>query len=70
MRFTLINGPTQEELGSFCTNRRVTVDEIIESIGGEIIDDMNDDRFSEDGDNVLVNGKRYWYEELEVEEDL
>lgn len=68
MRFTLICGPTGERIGSYCTNRSVTLEEIIEGIGGEIVDDENNERFSADGDNVLVNGKRYWYEDLEVEE--
>lgn len=47
------------------TNHTMTLEECIEGIGGEIISDMSDPRWSDDGDNVIIDGKRYWYEDLE-----
>ena len=41
-----------------------SIDECIECLGGEIINDVNDPRWSDDGDNVIIDGVRYWYEEL------
>lgn len=56
---------TGEIVGEILANHTMTLDECIECIGGEIISDMNDPRWSDDGDNVIINGKRYWYDDLE-----
>lgn len=34
--------------------------------GGEIINDASDERYSEDGDNVIFGEKRYWYESIDL----
>lgn len=60
----LINKSTGKVIGTILTNRRMTIDECIECLGGEIINDVNDPRWSDDGDNVIIDGVRYWYEEL------
>ena len=42
----------------------MTIDEAIYCAGGEIINDASDERYSEDGDNVIFGEKRYWYESI------
>lgn len=61
----LIVKSTGEVIGEVLTNHTMTLEECIECIGGEIINDANDPRWSDDGDNVIIDGKRYWYEDLE-----
>lgn len=58
---TNTNGTVAEILGG----NRMTLDEAINFVG-EIINDANDERFSNDGDNVIINGERYWYEDLDI----
>lgn len=55
-------GDNLEVVGTINCFGGLTTEEAIELLGGEIINDENDDRFSSDGDNVIINGKRYWYE--------
>lgn len=62
----VINTVTNEIIGEIVTNHGMTLDEAIECIGGEIINNMAEDRWSDDGDNVIINGCRYWYEELDL----
>ena len=44
----------------------MTIDEAIYCAGGEIINDASDERYSEDGDNVIFGEKRYWYESIDL----
>ena len=53
-----------EYVGEVVTTQGLTLEEVIDLLGGEIINDENDDRFSNDGDNVIINGVRRWYENL------
>jgi hypothetical protein len=62
----IINTTTHETVAEILTNRSMTLDEAINLVG-EIINDADDERFSEDGDNVIINGKRYWWEDLDME---
>lgn len=62
----IINTATNEIIGEIITNHSMTLDEAIECIGGEIINNMDDERWSDDYDNVIIDGNRYWYEELEL----
>ena len=62
----LINTYTNEIIGEIVTNHSMTLDEAIECLGGEIINDMADARYSDDGDNVIIDGNRYYYEELDT----
>lgn len=52
-------------VGEIITSHSMTLEEAINCIGGEIINDMDDDHWSDDGDNVIIDGKRYWYEDLD-----
>lgn len=62
----IINTITNETVAEILTNQSMTLDEAINLVG-EIINDADDERFSEDGDNVIINGKRYWWEDLDME---
>ena len=62
----IINTITNETVAEILTNHSMTLDEAINLVG-EIINDADDKRFSEDGDNVIINGKRYWWEDLDME---
>ena len=64
MKLTVKNKATGEIIGKILTNHTMTLDECIENLGGEVINDMGDPRWSDDGDNVIIDGKRYWYEDL------
>ena len=65
MTLTVKSHATGEILGEVIGNHTMTLEECIECIGGEIINDMSDPRWSDDGDNVIIGGVRYWYEDLE-----
>lgn len=62
----IINTVTNETVAEIVTNHSMTLDEAIECVGGEIINNMDDERWSDDGDNVIIDGKRYWYNELDM----
>lgn len=51
-----------KEIARINSNHRMTVDEVIEAIGGIYIVPCNCT-----DENVKINGKMYHYEELEVE---
>lgn len=62
----IINTITNETVAEILTNQSMTLDEAINLVG-EIINDADDERFSDDGDNVIIDGKRYWWEDLDME---
>ena len=62
----IINTMTNETIAEFDTNLSMTLDEALELIGAEIINDMDDERWSNGYDNVILDGERYWYEDLEL----
>ena len=62
----IINTITNETVAEILTNQSMPLDEAINLVG-EIINDADDERFSEDGDNVLIDGRRYWWEDLDME---
>lgn len=63
----IINTITNETVAEILTNQSMTLDEAIRAAGGEIINDEDDEQFSEDGDNVIIDGNRYWWEDLDME---
>ena len=62
----IINTMTNEIIAEFDTNLSMTLDEVLKLIGAEIINDMDDERWSNDYDNVILDGERYWYDDLEL----
>lgn len=63
----IINTITNETVAEILTNQSMTLDEAIRAAGGEIINGADDERFSDDGDNVIIDGNRYWWEDLDME---
>ena len=59
----IINTITNEVVANILGGNTMTLDEAIQFVG-EIINDTADERWSDDGDNVIINGERYWYEDL------
>lgn len=55
---------TNETIKSILGGEGMTLDQAIDFVG-ECINDENDDRFSFDGDNVIIDGERYWYDDLD-----
>lgn len=62
----IINTVTNETVAEIVTNHSMTLDEAIYCVGGEIITDAADEHFSDDGDNVIIDGQRYWWEDLDL----
>lgn len=62
----LIDTATNTMICEIVSNHSMTLYEAIECAGGEIINDVSDERYSDDGDNVIVDGQRYYYEDLEL----
>ena len=62
----LIDTATNTTICEIVSNHSMTLDEAIECAGGEIVNDVSDERYSDDGDNVIVDGQRYYYEDLEI----
>lgn len=56
-----------EEVFWILANHSMTLEEMIDLAGGEIINDMDDPRFDPDGANIIIDEKRYWFELLTVE---
>lgn len=54
----IINTVTNEVVATINTNRSMTLDEAIELVG-EIIPDA-------ENENVVIDGKKYYYEDLEI----
>ena len=61
----IINTVTNEVIAEILTNHSMSLDEALEIVG-DIINDADDERFSDDGDNVIIRGTRYWYEDLDM----
>ena len=55
----IINTITNETIAEITTNHSMTLDEALELIGAEINKDMDDERWSNGYDNVILDGERY-----------
>lgn len=64
MTIKLIDITTDEVIGEVLTNHSMTDDEVIECLGGEYIVDEDDERYSWEGDNLIIKGNRYYGEDL------
>lgn len=62
----IINTITNETIAEINSNCSMTLDEALELIGAEIINFMDDERWRTDYANVVIDGERYWYEDLEL----
>ena len=66
MRVKVVNTYTGEVLGSISANHSMTHDECIEFVGGEIVRSEYDPRYRQEGDNVILNGARHFYEDIDT----
>lgn len=62
----LINKVTNKTLYTVLGGENLTLDEALDLIGAVNVDDMDNDLYSNDGDNIITpDGKRWWYDDLD-----
>ena len=62
----IVNTITNEIVAEILGGENLTLDEALNLIGAENVDNMNNDRYSNDGDNIITpDGKRWWYDDLD-----
>ena len=62
----LIDTATGTTIREIVSNHGMTLDEAIYCAGGEIVNNASDKHYSDDGDNVIIEGKRYYYDDIEL----
>jgi hypothetical protein len=62
----IVNTITNEIVAEILGGENLTLDEALNLIGAENADNMDNDRYSNDGDNIITpDGKRWWYDDLD-----
>ncbi len=62
----IIDKITNETVAEILGGENLTLDEALDLIGAVNVDDMDNDLYSNDGDNIITpDGKRWWFEELD-----
>lgn len=62
----IVNTITNEIVAEILGGESLTLDEALNLIGAENVDNMDNDRYSNDGDNIITpDGKRWWYDDLD-----
>lgn len=62
----IVNTITNEIVAEILGGENLTLDEALNLIGAENVDNMDNDRYSNDGDNIITpDGKRWWYDDLD-----
>ena len=62
----IINTITNETVAKIIGGSNLTLDEALDLIGAVNVDDMDNDLYSNDGDNIITaDGKRWWYDDLD-----
>lgn len=65
-KMKIINKITNETVATIIGGSNLTLDEALDLIGAVNVDDMDNDLYSNDGDNIITpDGKRWWYENLD-----
>nr|DAK63814.1 MAG TPA: hypothetical protein [Bacteriophage sp.] len=65
-KMKLINKVTNKTLYTVLGGENLTLDEALDLIGAVNVDDMDNDLYSNDGDNIITpDGKRWWYDDLD-----
>ena len=62
----IMNTLTNEIIAKINTNHSMTLDEALELIGAEIINGLDNGRWTNDYYCVIFDGERYWYDDLEL----
>lgn len=62
----IVNTITNEIVAEILGGENLTLDEALNLIGAENVVNMDNDRYSNDGDNIITpDGKRWWYDDLD-----
>ena len=66
----IINKITNETVAEILGGENLTLDQALDLIGAVNVDDMDNDLYSNDGDNIITSdGKRWWYDDLDLVAD-
>lgn len=62
----IINKITNETVATIIGGSNLTLDQALDLIGAVNVVDMDNDLYSNDGDNIITaDGKRWWYDDLD-----
>lgn len=62
----IIEKTTGKTVATIIGGGNLTLDEALDLIGAVNVDDMDNDLYSNDGDNIITaDGKRWWYDDLD-----
>ena len=65
-KMKIINKITNETVAEILGGENLTLDKALDLIGAVNVDDMDNDLYSNDGDNIITaDGKRWWYDDLD-----
>lgn len=66
----IINKITNEVVATILGGENLTLDQALDLIGAENVDNIDNDLYSNDGDNIITSdGKRWWYDDLDLVAD-
>lgn len=66
----IINTITNETVATIIGGSSLTIDQALDLIGAVNVEGMDNDLYSNDGDNIITpDGKRWWLEELDYVAD-
>lgn len=62
----IIEKTTGKTAAEILGGENLTLDQALDLIGAENVGNMDNDRYSNDGDNIITpDGKRWWYDDLD-----
>lgn len=62
----IIDKISNEVVATILGGENLTLDQALDLIGAVNVDDLDNDLYSTDGDNIITtDGKRWWYEDLD-----
>lgn len=65
-KMKIINKITNETVATIIGGSNLTLDQALDLIGAVNVADMDNDLYSNDGDNIITaDGKRWWYDDLD-----
>lgn len=66
----IIEKTTGKTVATIIGGENLTLDQALDLIGAVNVDDMDNDLYSNDGDNIITaDGKRWWYDDLDLVAD-
>jgi hypothetical protein len=65
-KMKIIEKTTGKTVAEIIGGSNLTLDQVLDLIGAVNVDDMDNDLYSNDGDNIITaDGKRWWYDDLD-----